>query len=145
MTRPTIAIDLDGTLIHHGEWKGVDHFGEPLPGAVEFTKELAKVADIVIHTCRTNPELNPPEAAFLLANRVRRFLDEKGFAYHNVWCGEGKVIANVYLDDRAVHAGLNVGYGDEWRRAHLLKEINAVLTRSDHSQDYSKTAEKVQS
>lgn len=94
---------MDGVLASwKGGWKGCDHFGDPIPGAVEFTKELAKDYDVIIHTCRCNAELNKPTAPFLLRNIVAAWLDKHGFAYSEVYIGVGKPIASAYVDDRAV-------------------------------------------
>jgi len=71
----TIAIDLDGVLAQYDGWKGPDHYGDPMPGAVDFLKALI-VADMqpVIHTSRSGPALGewlrkhfPPE---VLANLI---------------------------------------------------------------------------
>ncbi len=71
-------------------------------GAVQFTKDLAEDFDLVIHTCRCNPEMHKPLAVHLLVNRVRDWLDEHGFVYHDIYAGTGKPIASAYVDDRAV-------------------------------------------
>lgn len=101
MMRKTVCVDLDGVLAEYDGWKGVDHFGEPLPYAVQMTMELAEFADVVIFTTRCNPELNR-EATHLLVNRVREWLDKHGFVYHDIYCGVGKPVASAYIDDRAV-------------------------------------------
>ena len=100
--RKTIAIDLDGVLAQFGKWEGVDHFGDPIPGSVEFTKKLAEDYDIMIHTCRCSNELHRRLSPHLLENKVRAWLDEHGYAYHAVWIGTGKPMAAAYVDDRAV-------------------------------------------
>jgi hypothetical protein len=100
--KKTVCVDLDGVLARYDKWRGIDHFGEPIPGAVEFTKALAEIADVVIFTTRCNPEINRPEAVHLLVNRVRKFLDEHGFVYHDIYSGSGKPMAVAYVDDRAV-------------------------------------------
>jgi hypothetical protein len=80
--KPTVCVDLDGVLADFSEgWKGVEHFGAPIPGAVEFTRQLSEIADVVIFTCRCQSALNHGVAPFLLANRVREWLDKHGFAY----------------------------------------------------------------
>lgn len=110
--RRSVCIDLDGTLAVHDKWIGLDHFGDPLPGAVEFTKELAKYADIIIFTCRCNPEMSDREASHLLVNRVKAWLDKHGFVYHQIWSGPGKPIASAYVDDCAVAIPTNVDWTD---------------------------------
>jgi len=100
--RKTVCVDLDGVLAYHETWQGVDHFGEPLPGAVQFTHDLAEFADVVIHTCRCNPECCRGEAPHFLVRRVQAWLDQHGFTYHHIYAGLGKPLAAAYIDDRAV-------------------------------------------
>lgn len=100
--KKTICVDLDGVVAQYDGWKGVDHIGEPIPGAVEFTVALAHFADVVIFTTRCNPEVNKPEAAHLLVNRVRDWLDKHSITYHHIYSGVGKPIASAYVDDRSV-------------------------------------------
>ena len=100
--KKTICVDLDGVLATYNGWKGVDHIGEPLPGAVEFTRKLSEFADVVIFTTRCNPEINKPEVAHLLVNRVRKWLDKHGFTYADIYASQGKPIASAFIDDRAI-------------------------------------------
>ena len=103
--RPIVCVDLDGVLADYSDgWKGVEYFGNPIPGAVEFTRQLAVFADIVIFTCRCSPEVQrvPVAGVHLLVNRVREWLDANGFVYHEIYSGVGKPFANAYVDDRAV-------------------------------------------
>ena len=101
--KKTVCVDLDGVLADYSMgWKGVDHIGDPLPGAVEFLKKLGKKYSVVIFTTRCNPEINKPESASLLRNRVRDWLEEHGFKYDDIYIGVGKPIASAYVDDRAV-------------------------------------------
>lgn len=57
--KKTIAIDLDGVLARYDGWRGPDHYGEPLPGAMAFLRELID-ADMqpVIFTTREGPALD---------------------------------------------------------------------------------------
>ena len=40
MTKKTICIDIDGTLIHYEDWQGENHFGQLLPGSSDAMKKL---------------------------------------------------------------------------------------------------------
>jgi hypothetical protein len=44
----TIAIDFDGVLAAYDGWKGEEHYGAPLPGAIEFVKTLLDERYIVV-------------------------------------------------------------------------------------------------
>lgn len=102
MGKKTVAVDLDGVLAQYDGWKGVDHIGDPIPGAVEFTQALSEFCDVLIYTTRCCEEINTPEKAHLLVNRVRAWLDANGFAYAAIWSGQGKPIAVAYVDDRGI-------------------------------------------
>lgn len=111
--KKAVCVDLDGVLARYDGWKGIDHIGDPLPGAVEFTHRLAKFARIVVFTTRCKayradepgPEGQPEpcrDDSEVLADRVRQWLDWHGFAFDEVYTGQGKPIAVAYVDDRAV-------------------------------------------
>jgi hypothetical protein len=101
MNRPVVAIDLDGVLASwdHGTF---DVIGPPIRGAVDFTRRIAEYADIVIHTCRCTESLYSPSKAHVLSADIRDWLDKHGFSYHRIWIGQGKPIADAYVDDRAI-------------------------------------------
>ncbi len=88
----TVAVDLDGVLAQYDGWKGDEHIGEPIPGAVAFVNKLSEFANVTVHTARM----------YTSHDLVRKWLDEHGFRYANVWAGNGKPIASAYVDDRAV-------------------------------------------
>ena len=100
--KKTVAVDVDGVLAQYDGWKGVDHIGDPIPGAVAFTHTLSEHFDVLIFTTRCCEEVNQPEKAHLLRNRLVKWLDQHDFAYADVWVGQGKPIAVAYIDDRAV-------------------------------------------
>jgi len=98
----TVCVDLDGVLANYGRWQGLEKIGEPLPGAVAFSQQLAEVAHVVIFTTRCNEAMNQGEPAESLRERIQMWLDEHGFAYHQIYTGQGKPHAAAYVDDRAV-------------------------------------------
>ncbi len=109
----TVCLDLDGVLSIYDGWRGLDWIGEPYPGAVEFTRELAQTCKVVIYTTRCKsypPDVPGPEGKpepnrsepYVLAQIVRKWLDKHGFSYHEIYVGQGKPIAAAYVDDRAI-------------------------------------------
>lgn len=100
--RDTVCVDLDGVLASYEHWQGSERLGEPLPGAVLFTRQLAEIAHVVIFTTRCNEAMNRDEPAELLRRRIQLWLDEHGFVYDQVYTGQGKPHAAAYVDDRAV-------------------------------------------
>jgi len=112
--KKTVCIDLDDTLIDFSAgWQDIYTFGDPFPGAVEFTKKIAVFADIIIHTCRCTPEAMGINNGPLLQKKVKDYLDSKGFIYHDIWIGEGKPVADAYIDDRAVFCGPRIAQNKE--------------------------------
>ena len=56
-----VGIDLDRTLAHYDEWKGIEHIGKPIPRMVKMVKKLIKDGeDVRIFTARASePEAIP--------------------------------------------------------------------------------------
>ncbi|MFN5118749.1 MAG: hypothetical protein ACK5JJ_11675, partial [Cyanobacteriota bacterium] len=101
--RPRVCVDLDGVLADRTYGRGADDLGDPVDGAVEFTRALSEQADIVIFTARLTLGGDKPEAAVRKAEaRIRDWLDQHGFAYREIATGVGKPLASAYVDDRAV-------------------------------------------
>jgi hypothetical protein len=100
--KPTICVDLDGVL---ASWDGGTFWeiGNPIPGAVEFANRLAEIGDVIVYTCRVTERLYPPFLGELLAIDVEKWLRRFGFPEFQVWAEQGKPLADVYIDDRAVH------------------------------------------
>jgi len=94
----TVAIDLDGTLATYDGWQGEDHFGRLRPNAKEVLQALQeKGYQIIIWTTRGDKK------------KVAGWLDSHGLPYdfinENPDQPEGssqKVIADLYIDDRAI-------------------------------------------
>lgn len=103
--KPRVCVDLDGVLAEYDKWKGVDHFGKPIPGALEFTQKLAKIAEIIIFTSRCAQDVL--EGSRITPGQLRvkviEWLEKHGFPYTDVYIGQGKPRAAAFIDDRAVH------------------------------------------
>ena len=114
--RPTVCLDLDGVLVDRTYGRGAEELGDPIDGAVEFTRALAEEADIVIHTARLGgspagvggagaigQEGGAQAAAQRLRlERIRTWLDQHGFVYREIAVDVGKPVAAAYVDDRGV-------------------------------------------
>jgi hypothetical protein len=103
-----VALDLDGVLAEYHGWEGGDAIGPPLPGALEFAKKIAKLADIVIFTgrCSEEPGADSEFMQTLNAGQMRinviNWLEKHGFPFADVYVGQGKPRVNAFIDDRAV-------------------------------------------
>jgi hypothetical protein len=106
--KPRVCVDLDGVLAKYETWRGLDHIGAPLPGALEFAWDLAEIADIIIFTSRcsldnggdpSDPRTEPGK----LRIKVIEWLEKYKFPYTDVYIGQGKPRAAAFIDDRAVN------------------------------------------
>lgn len=130
--KKTIAIDLDGVLAKYQGWKGLDHIGKPFSGATDFVESLVKDFEVIVHTCRTNPEINDKgdETSEQLAARVYEWLAENGFPRGvKVWTGIGKPIAAVYIDNRAFRCEPGLASDARLHFRDLQREIRLAAIR----------------
>lgn len=105
MSRKSVCVDLDGVLADYSAgWQGLDHIGDPIPGAREFLEQLHAISDVVIWTTRCSVSLGRGEGENLLRNRVREWLERHHMMHFvaEIWTGQGKPIAAAFIDDRAV-------------------------------------------
>lgn len=104
--KPRICVDLDGVLAQYDGWKGIDHIGEPIPGAVEFSNMLAKMAEVVVFTSRCTVEtaeaVNSDLSPSTMRIKVVEWLERHKFAFDDVYIGQGKPRAAAFIDDRGV-------------------------------------------
>ena len=98
----TVCVDLDGVLAKYDGWKGIDHIGDPIPGAKEFCEGLkALPCRILIWTTRASCDANDgsPDA---LRERVVKWLDCWEIPYDEIHQGPGKPLSAAFVDDRAI-------------------------------------------
>jgi phosphoglycolate phosphatase-like HAD superfamily hydrolase len=113
--KQTVAIDLDGVLADYSQgFIEVEYIGDPMPGAVEFTQRLAQKYRILIYTSRCSEKMakRNGRSAEEVKAIVEKWLDKNGFAYSEVYTGNGKPIASAYVDDRAVAVPMNPSPAD---------------------------------
>lgn len=96
----TVAVDLDGTICEYNGWKGEDQFGPVRGGARE---AMHKIKDkgwrIIIFTVRGNVK---NVAEFLQTNDIPYdYINENPDQPKG---SSGKVVADIYIDDRAINA-----------------------------------------
>jgi hypothetical protein len=100
--KPRVCLDVDGVLADRTYGRGAEDLGDPIPGAVEFTRALAERAEVVIHSARLAKEDSTSAAGRKAEARLRDWLDQHGFAYQAIASGVGKPVASAYVDDRGV-------------------------------------------
>ena len=98
----TVAVEVDSVLAKYDKWQGLDHIGDPIDGAVEFTKALSKFCSVLIYTTRCSTVVNSAYDEQTLVAKVKAWLDKHGFEYKAIWSGKGKPIAVAYVDDRGI-------------------------------------------
>lgn len=99
---PVICVDFDGVLASWDQGT-FDEPGPPIEGAQEFVRSLSHIGRVVVHTCRTNPELYPDDTPQSLVAAIWAWLHRHGFkAVSEVYAGPGKPLAQCYIDDRAI-------------------------------------------
>lgn len=99
-----VCVDLDGVLAQYDKWRGIDHIGDPVPGALEFAKKLAKFSSITVFTSRCAQDVL--EGSRITPGQLRikviEWLDKHKFPYTDVYIGQGKPRAAAFIDDRGV-------------------------------------------
>jgi hypothetical protein len=103
-TRPTIAVDLDGTLAEYEGWLGEEVIGPPIPGALAFLEDLHSAeAEIVIFSARAGTK--PGSDAiwrWLTENKVDQIVTEVTNIKHYRFA--------AMVDDRALGFRRSEGY-----------------------------------
>ncbi|MEB3304058.1 MAG: hypothetical protein VKK99_05625, partial [Cyanobacteriota bacterium] len=100
--KPRVCLDVDGVLADRTYGRGAEDLGDPIAGAVEFTRALAEKAEVVIHSARLSAGDSSSAAGRKAEARLRDWLDHHGFEYHTIATGVGKPVASAYVDDRGV-------------------------------------------
>ncbi len=101
MSKPVVAVDVDGVIFEYKDWKGLDHFGKPIKGVKKSLQLIRKMGfHIIIHTCRMNEQLQD-EPLPQLEFKIRRALLQAEIPFDEV-CTGGKPFAAYYIDDRGI-------------------------------------------
>lgn len=101
----TVCVDLDGVLATYDGWRGVEHIGEPIPGAREFLSAICEIpAKVCIWTTRTNPIVNKDSGLDEQDLRllVENWLTKHRMPFDSIATGNGKPLCAAFVDDRAV-------------------------------------------
>lgn len=126
----TVAVDLDGTLAKKEEPFNPATIGEPIPGAIAWVTKFHEAgARIIIFTVRGDADL---VATWLTKHKVP--YDHINENPDQPKDSSGKILADVYYDDRAINATNHDKAGPEVLgriKAHDL--LSAVTLESDDS------------
>ncbi len=101
MSKPTVAVDLDGPIFKFKDWKGAYHFGKPEKDVIRSIQMLKKMGfKISVYTNRLNPITNDAEPLPVLKELVKKALEQAGIPFDEI--SVYKPLALYYIDDRAV-------------------------------------------
>lgn len=103
--KKTVCVALDGVLADYSKgWQGIEHIGDPIPGAKEFLESLSEFCRVIIYTTRCSHDVNNKDnkTAFQLVQIVRRWLNDNKLKFDDVWTGQGKPLCSAFIDDRAI-------------------------------------------
>ena len=97
----TLCIDFDNTIVQ----SKFPFLGPLKKNAKERINQLYQKYFIIISSCRTNSAYNR-HAGY---REIKNYLDEQGILYDYIDDGtQGKIIADVYIDDKAIR------FKDNW-------------------------------
>jgi hypothetical protein len=134
--KPVICLDLDGVLATYEGWYGHEHIGEPLSGAVEFTRQLARMAKVVIYTTRMkifDGDNTDIRQLAELRGHVRSWLECHGFHYDEIYTGQGKPFACAYIDDRAIACKPQESHTPEFEYQFALAAAATAISKLQSS------------
>ena len=122
----TIAVDLDGTLAFYHGWNGINDIGEPIQSCIDLLKALKNDGwRIVINTCRLNG-LRSDTNYELGYKSLVNWLTKHDVPYDKIATQlDGKILANVYLDDRGINWKKNMD--DLNYSASIYHEIKRMM------------------
>ena len=126
----TVCIDLDGTLAKYEGWQGKYHIGEPISGAKEFVEKVAKLAKIIIYTCRLNYEFNDLDTNAKreeIKGYIETWLKKHEIPFDEIFCGQGKPVAEAYIDDRGVRCDPQNAHNPQSRYNVAFKQLERLL------------------
>jgi hypothetical protein len=109
--KPIVCFDFDGVLAFYDGWKSDGSIGLVNPVGAELAKELHSRGFIIkIQSCRTNPQFGDDAKKQILL--ICSWLNENDIPCDELVL-EGKCLAHVYIDDRAVAFPRNGGSPQE--------------------------------
>jgi len=97
-----LAVDFDGVIHnHHLGFHDGTIYGDPIPGSIEAIKELSKKYNIVIFTCKANPN-RPLINGKTGPDLIWEWLEKHGLKSYIQDITYDKVNAVYYIDDKGI-------------------------------------------
>lgn len=108
MSRKTIAVDWDGTLVEYHGWSGVGEYGAPIPLMVMRIQNWLKQGhEVLIFTARVSPEHDPQNIEKELA-AISTYLLQMNLPILEVTANK-YIRISEFWDDRGVGVERNTG------------------------------------
>jgi hypothetical protein len=95
-----VCVDLDGVLCQRASGSRTTSFGTPFDGALEFMRDLAARAEVVIYTARLSLDNANKQAE--VRQLIAAWLAQHRIPYDDIHMGQGKPLAVAFVDDRGV-------------------------------------------
>jgi len=113
-----VAIDFDGTIVED-KYPNIGPLKENAVSCIKLLKELG--CYIIVTSCRTSPNRTSSVTERSLQRQImQKFLRENDIPYDWVDDGtQGKVVADIYVDDRAIR------FENNWDE--IVRIINLML------------------
>lgn len=114
-----IGVDLDGTLAHYDQWRGITHIGEPIAPMLARVKAwVAEGMTVKIFTARVGPQRNDvPEQMAVIRKTIEDWCEKHIGQRLEVTCTKDFGMIALW-DDRAVQVIPNTGM-----RADKLEDV----------------------
>ena len=115
-----LSIDFDGVIAEYDGWKGVSHYGNPMPGAKEFLEKLKSVGlGFSISTVRD-------------IKSVRKWFEKYKMPFPKEITNK-KIKAPVYIDDRSLSfdGDLFVHNNVKYGKSHEIRNIKSMMGQVD--------------
>lgn len=135
MDRPWIGVDLDGTLAHYDEWRGIEHIGPPIEAMrLRVLQWLAEGQEVRILTARVGPQRHDvPHTIAEIRGHIEQWCLKHFDQVLPVTCQKDYCMVEFW-DDRCVQVVPNTGrsLADELEAAHREAHALAVSLHKQH-------------
>ncbi len=120
--KDSLAIDFDGVIHRYSDgWKDGTIYDDPIPGVQEALEELQKKYRIIIFSTRNHDRVIKGDKQAHQRDEMQKYLRKHGIPFDEIYRGNGKPIAKLYIDDNAYR------FGGDWDKS--LHEIKNILNK----------------
>lgn len=122
--KDVIAVDFDGVIHGYSDgWKDGTIYDAPVAGVQEALKLLQDKYKLVIFSTRNHDRTIKGEKQSNQVEEMRGYMEEHDIPFDEIYQGNGKPIAKLYIDDNAYR------FEGDWAKS--FKEIEKILEKKD--------------